>query len=285
LSFYGPFSLLLLLIFWAIVLIFGFSLLYWAPGNVIEKTEGHGSLANCIYFSGTTFFTLGLGDIVPRASFAKVLSVLEAGMGFGFLAVIISYLPALNQSFFRRETSISLLDAHVGSPPTAAGILQRHVRGKNLEVLHQLLYDWERWSAEFHESHLSYPLLAYFRSQHEKQSWLAALTSILDTCAFVMAGLEDACECQAELTFAIAKHAIVDLSLVFRCPLWKIEGNRFSLSELTYLHSTLTGGGLVLRQVNDMEKRLAELRLQYEPYIYSLARRFRLIVPPWILLK
>jgi hypothetical protein len=78
-----------------------------------------------------------------------------------------------------------------------------------------LLYDWERWSAELLETHLSYPVLAYFRSQHTNQSWLAALTAILDTCALIMAGMNDGPTRQAQLTFAMARHAVGDLAQIF----------------------------------------------------------------------
>ena len=114
----------------------------------------------------------------------RFLVAIESGMGFAFLALVIAYLPALNQSFSRREVSISLLDARAGSPPTASEMFRRHGHDHGMEALRQLLHEWERWSAELLEGHLSYPVLAYFRSQHDNQSWLAALTAILDTCAW-----------------------------------------------------------------------------------------------------
>ncbi len=283
LSYFGPLSLPLLLGFWAIVLIFGFALLYWGPVHALKTPEGTVSFGVCLYFSGTNFFTLGLGDVVPITSAARALIVLEAGMGFGFLAMVISYLPALNQSFSRREVNISLLDARAGSPPTAAEMLRRHTRGNAMEALTQLLHEWERWSAELLESHLSFPVLVYFRSQHDNQSWLAALTSILDTSAFVITSLEGECTRQAQLTFAMARHAIVDLALVLRTPPRKPEGDRLSPADLDAIRSLLTSEGLVLRKGSETEEKLKELRLMYEPYVYSLSRRLHLSVPPWIL--
>jgi hypothetical protein len=283
LSYFGPLSLPLLLGFWALVLITGFALLYWAPAHALKTPEGAVSFAACLYFSGTTFFTLGLGDIVPVTSTARVLIVLEAGMGFGFLAIVISYLPALNQSFSRREVNISLLDARAGSPPTAAEILRRHAHGSAKEALTRLLIDWERWSAELLESHLSFPVLVYFRSQHDNQSWLAALTSILDSSAFVITSIEGECTRQAQLTFAMARHAIVDLALVLRTPPREPVSERLSPADLDALRSLLSSEGIELRSGADAYKRLKELRQMYEPYVDSLSRRLRLSVPPWIL--
>jgi hypothetical protein len=283
LSYFGPLSLLLLLSIWAGGLISGFALIHWALGSgVVLSGGGISGFLTDLYLSGTTFFTLGLGDVLPRTSLARLLVVIESGMGFGFLALVIGYLPALNQSFARREVSISLLDARAGSPPTASEMLRRHNHDRGKEALRQLLHEWELWSAELLEGHLSYPVLAYFRSQHENQSWLAALTAILDTCALTMASMEGANERQAELTFAMARHAVVDLSLVFRTIPRKSEVDRLSPEKLVDLRILLTNNGQKLQESNAVEMKLIELRQMYEPYVHALASYFQVGLPPWI---
>ena len=284
LGLFGPLSLIILLGLWASALISGFALLYYFfAGGAFESVKtGISGFPGCLYFSGTTFFTLGLGDVLPLTTGAKALTVLEAGTGFGFLAIFISYLPPLNQFFYTRETSVSALSARVGAPAAASEILDKHIVGQNLDVLHQLLYDWERWAAELHESHLSYPVLAYFRSEHEDRSWLGALTAIMDTCAFIMSGIEGACECQAELTFSISMHTITDLSSVFHC-LPEMPVDRLTLDELDRLRLRMSEKGFLgLPEAREMEKKLAPLRSQYEPYIQALADRFHMAIPPWV---
>lgn len=283
LSYFGPLSLLLLLSIWAGGLISGFAIIHWALGSGIVLTEGGnpGFIAD-LYMSGTTFFTLGLGDVLPRTSLSRLLVVTESGMGFGFLALVIGYLPALNQSFARREVSISLLDARAGSPPTASEMLRRHDHDRGKEALRQLLHEWELWSAELLEGHLSYPVLAYFRSQHENQSWLAALTAILDTSALIMAGMEGAYERQAELTFAMARHAVVDLSLVFRTDPREPDQDRLPPEKLADLRILLANCGQKLREGDTVDRKLQELRRMYEPYVYALANYFQVSLPPWI---
>ena len=181
LSYYGPLSLILLLILWAAVLMFAYALLQWGLDLPLNAPEKEVTFGTYLYLSGTTFITLGLGDVIPLAGVGRFLAVAEAGMGFGFLALIIGYVPVIYQAFSRREINISLLDARAGSPPSATEMLRRHYRTQRLEELIQFLGEWERWCAELLESHLSYPVLTYYRSQHERQSWLAALTTILDT--------------------------------------------------------------------------------------------------------
>ena len=272
--------MLVLLSIWAGMMILGFALLQWAVGSAVITHDGRTGFPIDLYMSGTTFFTLGLGDVVPQAGVGRFLVVVESGMGFAFLALVIAYLPALNQSFSRREANISLLDARAGSPPTASEMFRRHGRAPEMESLRQLLHDWEHWSAEFLEGHLSYPVLAYFRSQHDNQSWLAALTAILDTSALALAGVEEACQHQAQLTFAMARHAIVDLSIVFRTQPDEKAHDRLPPEKLAALRAILTMAGVKLQE-GQIDRELTELRRMYEPYVHALASYFRLRVPPW----
>jgi hypothetical protein len=282
LSYFGPLSLLLLLSVWAGGLICGFALIHWALGSAMLAMKEEGDFLTDLYLSGTTFFTLGLGDVLPRTVVARLLVVVESGMGFAFLALVIGYLPALNQSFARREVSISLLDARAGSPPTASEMLSRHGHEHGNEALRQLLHEWEHWSAELLEGHLSYPVLAYFRSQHDNQSWLAALTAILDTCAVIMAGLEGACQRQAELTFAMARHAVVDLTLVFGTAPKAPDPDRLPPEKLAELRLILAKNGQVLAAGDAVDRKVHELRKLYEPYLNALAGYFQIGIPPWI---
>jgi hypothetical protein len=132
------------------------------------------------------------------------------------------------------------------------------------------------------ESHLSYPVLAYFRSQHDNQSWISSLTAILDTCALVMVGVEGSCERQAELTFAIARHAVVDLSQVFGTPPRELPQDRLPASDLRRIRDILAQHGLKLHDGESADRRLTELRRMYEPYIHALASYLMQPLPPWM---
>jgi len=282
LAVYGPLSLLLLLGLWATGIVVAFGMLQWAAGSALTMVAGNPGFASDVYMSGTTFFTLGLGDVVPRTTLAKLLTVVEAGTGFSFLAVVIGYLPVTYQAFSRREGPISLLDARAGSPPTAGELLWRYRADQSGQRLGELLHEWERWAAEVLESHLSYPPLAYFRSQHSNQSWLAALTTILDACALVIVGREGWCERQAELTFAMARHAVVDLAQVFDTPPRTPSVERLTRDQLQRLQARLEAGGLELRRRADLMERLDNLRRMYEPLVVALAERFAVPLPPWV---
>jgi hypothetical protein len=282
LGFFGPLSLLMLFVIWGIGLIVGFAMIHLAVGSRISPTVAVPGFRTDLYFSGTTFFTLGLGDISPQTPAARAVTVLEAGTGFGFLAIVIGYLPVIYQAFSRRETNISLLDARAGSPPSATELLARHSRDRSIGALSDFLREWERWSADLLESHLSYPVLVYFRSQHENQSWLAALTTVLDTCSLMIVGMESGHVWQAKMTFAMARHALVDLAQVFNTPPSAPLSDRLPAQTLKQMRETLATAGLALREGEEVDRKLAELRRMYEPYVNSMAQFLFMTLPPWM---
>lgn len=283
LSFYGPLSLLLLIVVWAAAIVIGFALLFFALHAPLRDPMFTGdNFDSDLYLSGTTLFTLGIGDLVPHTSGARILVVLESGMGLGFLAMAISYFPVLYGAFSRREVSISLLDARAGSPPTAAELMRRHSFKGGGEALNTLLVEWERWSAELLESHISYPLLCYFRSQHTNQSWLSALTAVLDVCALMIAGVQDHAARQAQLTFAIARHALVDIAQIFSQPPALDAEDRLPPERFDLLYQQLCQAGIRVCRDGDSMERLRKMRLLYEGYAVALSRYLYMPLPPWI---
>ncbi len=259
-----------------------FALIQWGlnlPMNAPEKVPSFGTY---LYMSGTTFITLGLGDVTPLSGMGRFLAVAEAGGGFGFLALIIGYVPIIYQAFSRREINISLLDARAGSPPSATEMLRRHYRAQRIEELVQFMREWERWSAELLESHLSYPVLTYYRSQHERQSWLAALTTVLDTCALLIVGFENISTPTIRNTFAIARHAAVDLAQVYGTPPLNPKFNRLSPDDFSRMRDSLAEVGLHFSHREDTEKHLSEIRRMYEPFVNALSDHLLVSLPPWM---
>lgn len=282
LSTYGPVSLIGLLGIWASGLIVGFALLQWACGGHLTDPEGHHGFGTLVYMSGTTFFTLGLGDVTPHSKLARVLTVLEAGTGFGFLGLVITYLPIFYQTFSRREAQINLFDARAGSPPCASELIRRVGMHGGIGQLESLLVDWEQWAAELLEGCLSYPALTYFRSQHENQSWLAALTTILDTCALLLTSADDAPLWRARLTFGMARHAAVDIAQYLNAPPIKAKPGRLPPADLARLRESLAADGVYLRADEAADRKFAAMRYMYEPFVTGLAHRLLFTLPPWL---
>jgi hypothetical protein len=292
-SIYGPLSLLLLLLMWALLLISGFALFYFSMHSpfgdtmMLQTGSAWAQFGTDLYVSGTTLFTLGLGDVVPHSRLARAFIILEAGVGLGFVALVIGYLPVLYQAFSRREVSVALLDSRAGSPPNAAELLRRHSFEGGQEALTVLLEEWERWAAELLESHISYPILCFYRSQHDTQSWLSALVSILDTCALRISVIEGMPSRQAQLTFVMARHALVDIGQVFgvqRRKSWQQQAAVDRLPSKDFYHLCETLGENKLRLCGDpaAAKRLDTIRALYEPHALALSAYLRMSLPVWV---
>ncbi len=281
LSVFGPLSILVLLTVWAVALLTAFAMVHWAIGSRIASSGPTGFFSD-LYYSGTTFFTLGLGDVTPVGRAARAVTVIEASMGIGLLALVIGYLPVLYQAFSRREVHISMLDARAGTPPTAVELLRRHQEARSLESLHQLLRDWEGWAADLMESHLSYPVLCFFRSQHNNQSWLASLSTVLDTCSLVMVGIDGLPKWQAQLTFKMARHAIVDIAQIFNTSPLKHDARRLPNEDLARLRSILSDSGVMISSEPGDDGTLLDLRAMYEPYVEVLSRYLMMPLPGWL---
>jgi hypothetical protein len=286
LGYFGPLSLILLMGVWALGLILGFALIQYGIGGHEQLSGEPLTFGKILYHSGETFFTLGYGDIVPTSGGARALSVFEAGMGFAFLGIVIGYIPVVYASFSRREIQISMLDARAGSPPTAVELLVRLAGrtddpGVSQRILDDILRDWERWAAEVLEAQISYPVLSFFRSQHSNQSWLAALTTMLDVTSLVLTGIEGVNTGQAKLTFAMARHAAVDLAQVVNARYDASAPERMSTTEFDGIRETLGAAGLKLRYDEMGRDKLTKLRSMYEPYVHSTAQRLMLTLPLW----
>ncbi len=282
LSIYGPAALIWLLATWAVGLIVGFGLLQWAIGSQFNMAKGKPNLGTDLYLSGGTLFSSAPSDVTASSRLARLVYVAEGGIGLGLLALVIGYLPVLYQSFAERETQISMLDEWAGSPPTAGELLLRMGRGKDVDSLDPFLQSWEQWSADLLGSYLSYPVLAFFRSQHENASWLTSLTMVLDVCALVIVGLDEVRPGPAQRTLGMGRHVLVDLSQIFDTRPHSPSIDRLPPGDLQELRKRLAQVGLALREGQEADRKLSELRHLYEPFAASLGDLLLMDLPPWL---
>jgi hypothetical protein len=258
---------------WVSCLIGGFAFINFAlmPGTFWQA----------LYLSGTTFFTVGHGDLVPATAPIQVVTVIEAGCGLGFLALVITYLPVLYQLFAAREAHVILLDERGGSPPTATTLLKRHAQGQSLDSLQELLREWELWASELLESHTSYPMLSYYRSQYPNLSWLSALASIMDACSLVMVGIHGVRTFQARMSFSVARLAVVELSQVLGLKqTTAFAESRLTSTDFVRMKKLLEESRLIL--ADDAELHLARFRATYEPLLCGLAEYLMVPLPNWL---
>ncbi len=282
LSVFGALSMVLLFATWATALVLAFALLEWSLQAPTPPGGAASALSEQLYMSGVTFFTLGYGDVVPHTAGARLVAVLEAGTGLGFIAVVIGYLPVLTQLFSRREAHVIQLDGRAGSPPTAGTLLARHAEADGLDKLDELLREWEIWGAELLESHLSYPMLAYYRSQHDNQSWLAAVACVMDACALVLVGVDAIRPLQARMTFTMARQVVIEMARSFHIPPSRYDGgDRLDSAAFARLLAAFEEVGVGWAGGPQGEETLAALRATYEPLLDGLSRYLLLPLPGW----
>jgi hypothetical protein len=269
LGFFGPFALLFQLVVWTLGIMLGYGLLEWAVVG--------GSFGTRVLSSSGVF----LSAEAPAGSTAgHVIGLLEAATGVGVVFIVIGYLPAVYASFSRRETAVSQLAARAGSPPVAGLILHRAIGRQHWRELERELRDWELWAAELMETHLSYPLLGFYRSQHVNQNWLAALTAMVDVAAFVKATAPEGKVVAADVTYAIGRHALSDLATQYR--LSPRPADRLTEEEFDHLYEIVEMATDDAVERGEAMERLAELRSAYEPNAQALAHFLALELPSWV---
>jgi len=281
---FGPLSLLLLMAVWSFGVILGFALLQLGTGS--QMSGGEVTFGSRLYASAATFFTVGYGDVVATDGVGRLLSMLEAGLGFGMFALVISYFPVLYQAFSARERVSLLLDARAGSPPVASELLVCY--GSDLESLRSLFEEFERWGASLLETYLSYPVLAVYRSQHEQLSWIASLSCVCDACALVQVAYRaegkemDRLQRQAKLTYAMLRHLVVDIAYVMDADPVKDGPDRLGAEGWSRMASQICESGAPIVLGDEACERLRSMRHDYEPYLLGLAEDLQLTVPPWV---
>jgi Ion channel len=223
---FAPFAIVFLLVAWFAALIFGFGLILHALRDQFRPQIVDYETA--CYVAGTSLLTIGFGDIVATAAPARIAVLLAGAAGLAIVALVIALTFNLYASFARREVLVLVLDSRAGVPPSGVTMLETYGRQRIVDELASTFAQFELWTAEMLDSHLAYPILPYFRSSHDGQSWVSALGAVLDAATLLTTAVpEDADRhtdilrkgrAGAEMIYSIGCHAIVDLthSQVFR---------------------------------------------------------------------
>jgi hypothetical protein len=268
LGFFGPLALIVQLVVWAIGLVIGYGLLEWAVAG--------GSFNERFLSSSGLFLSAGASG---GSTALRVVQLFEAATGVGVLFIVIGYMPSVYSAFSRRETAVSQLATRGGSPPAAGTLLHRAAGREQWQGLERDLRSWEAWAAELMETHLSYPLLSFYRSQHVNQNWLAALTAMVDVAALVKATSADGELEGADVTYRIGRHALADLALQFKLETAPVD--RLSDEDFDDLFSIVERSTVATIDRESARRRLDKLRALYEPNAQALADFLALDLPPW----
>lgn len=276
---FAPLGLVSLMGMWVASLIVGFGLILWGLRSGVAPANGPFGMA--LYFAGTSVLTIGFGDVVGRSGAARFVSVLAGLSGLSLLSINTAYLFAIFASFQTRETFVVTVGARAGAPPSGVNLLAIAGYSMTRDDLGSLMVEAQRWAAQVMESHLAYPVLAYFRSSHDDQSWLGTLGTLLDAATLLMTTVEGGREGQARIFYNVGRHATRDLSHYFGTATAQ-ESVGIERAEFEHACDRLAAAGYTLRPRDEAWLRFGELRASYATQLNSLARFFEIPPLSWI---
>lgn len=279
LAVFAPFMLIALVGLWVALLIFGFALMLWGLRGGIAPA--HASFATMLYFAGTSLLTIGYGDIVARGPLPRLVSVLAGLAGLSLLSITTAYLFAIFGNFQQREAFVVTTAAHAGAPPSGVNLVAIAGYSRTREDLRFLMMDGQRWAAAVMESHLAYPVLAFFRSSHDEQSWVGTLGTLLDAATLIITTIDGVVDGQARIFFNVGRHAAHDLASYFRTE-QEHTGPGIERAEFDLACERLVAAGYRLRDRDDAWRGFARLRSDYAARLNGMARFFEIPPLQWI---
>ncbi|HEY1653968.1 MAG TPA: potassium channel family protein [Candidatus Tumulicola sp.] len=276
---FAPGMLIGLLIIWGTLLVAGYGAIFWGlRGGLAPSVH---SLGVATYFAGTSLTTEGFGDVVGRSAGTRFTAIVAGATGLALFSIITAYLFALFGSFQTRETFVVMLGARTGTPPSGVDLLAIAGYSATTANLDLLLLESQRWTAQIMESHLAYPVLAYFRSSHDYQSWIGTLGTLLDAATLLITTIDGARNGEARIFYNLGRHATHDLSkhLAARsdAPSAGIERHEFEAA-----CDRLAQAGYVLHERGAAWERFSAMRATYAPQINALAQFFQIPPLQWI---
>jgi hypothetical protein len=277
LALFAPSILMLFLAAWVAMLIVGYGLVFWA---LRAELRPHPSLGSAIYFAGTTLTTIGYGDIVPVAPLTRLVALCAAASGLGVVAIVATFLFQSFAAFQRREAFVVTISVRTGAPPSGLEFVKNHVRLDLVDDIGPLLRETQRWISEVMETHLAYPILSYFRSSHDDESWVGTLGALLDASTLLITTVDLDHRGQAELTLRAGAHLVHDFANFFSLPSGDEAGVEYD--EFVAAYRALREMGVPLHPLEDAWPAFAAKRASYATPLDAMARWWRIPPARWI---
>jgi len=277
LAIFAPALIMSLLAFWAVAQIIGFGLIFWALRAGLKP---HPDLGAAIYYAGASLLTIGYGDIVAQSGVVRALSLAAGASGLGTFAIVTTYLFQTFGAFQRREAFVVAVSERTGAPPSGLEFVIRHHKLGMFDDVGTILRESQRWIAEVMETHLAYPVLTYFRSSHDDESWVGTLGALLDASTLILTTLDVDHRGNAEMTLRTGTHLVRDFTGFFRLPTGEEAGVQYD--EFVQSYQSMRQLGMRLRPLEDAWPAFSAKRATYAVPLEAMARWWRIPPARWI---
>jgi hypothetical protein len=275
---FAPAAVMVLLLLWGFALILGYALIYDALGDQLHpRPDGFGTT---LYYSTGRMMAFAVNGVEAHGTAVRLLTSSEAAAGFTLFALVISLLFSLFSSFQRREGAVVALDSLAGAPPSGVQLLENCAKYAMPDQLVATFEQWRAWTVDVLESHLSYPLLLYFRSSHDNEAWPNSFGAVMDAASLVIAAVEGGPVGHAHLMQKVGNHLVADISRYYG-----VENELYSAverEEFVEACRRLRDVGLAVHDGEEAWRQFSELRSHYAPWLDRLARVLALPPAPWI---
>ena len=277
LAVFAPTFIVTLLLYWVLSAIVGYGLMFWALRAGLQPEP---RLGGAIYFAGASLLTIGYGDIVPLHWYTRALALVAAGGGLATFAIVTTFLFQTFGAFQRREAFVMTISERTGAPPSGVEFVIRHLKLELMDDVGQILRESQRWIAEVMETHLAYPVLTYFRSSHDDESWVGTLGALLDASTLLLTTLDMDHRGQAEMTLRLGTHLVRDFAGFFR--LSSPDSADIDYDEFVTAYATLRDLGASMRPIEDAWPAFCAKRATYAVPLDAMARWWRIPPARWI---
>ncbi len=274
---YAPLILVVFLIVWVAGLTFGYGLIFYALREEVRPSPDIGA---AMYFAGTSLLTIGYGDFAPTSGAARFLALAAGASGLGTVAVVTAFLFSVFGAFGRRELFVVSFGARAGAPPSGVTLLETYANLEMRAALPAIFEDGQRWAADVLESHLAYPILAYFRSSHDYESWVGALGALLDASTLVLTTVREESFGQARLMNDMGRHLAHDLVGYFGLRAHSAIG--VERAEFEAARERLREAGFDVADSDTAWEAFSRLRRFYAAPLDAMTRYWRIPPAQWV---
>lgn len=179
LTYGGTMLLMTTVLLWVAGLWAGWTLVFLGSEAVVQATtRAPAGLADQVYFSGLTVFTLGTGDYVAATPGWRLVSAFTAFSGLFLVTLAITYLVSVVSAVVNRRALA--IQIH-GLGATAEEIVTRGWDGERFSpMFEQHLVNVTTHVVTAAEQDLAYPVLHYFRASHRSLAAPCAVAALDD---------------------------------------------------------------------------------------------------------